>query len=246
MRKEIYGIILFFQVIFTLISLISYSPLDPSINHVGAAGPVHNLFGFVGAQVAGLLIALFGLGALWIPLLLLLASILEEEEGVPTEKIASELAKITPFSLSYIEKLLPEKYKAAKKRPRRTRKHKSVHVCTELDVGLVRHPRVETEATETVAPSEASAVEAAAAPVEAPAAPAPTPPAPAAPIEAGRPAAVPVSKPSARPRRPAIPRTFTCPRCHVEVKTLYCSKCFSELSIRDVAKILKRMEAEAS
>ena len=75
MRKEIYGIILFFLVIFTLISLISYSPLDPSINHVGAAGQVHNLFGFVGAHVAGLLVGLFGLGAFWIPLLLLLASI---------------------------------------------------------------------------------------------------------------------------------------------------------------------------
>ncbi len=75
MRKEIYGIILFFFVIFTLISLISYSPQDPSINHIGATGPIHNLFGFVGAQVAGFLIALFGLGAFWIPLLLLLASI---------------------------------------------------------------------------------------------------------------------------------------------------------------------------
>jgi len=166
--------------------------------------------------------------------MLLLASILEEE-GMPREKIASELAKITPFSLRYIEKLLPKKYKAVKKRPRRTGKRKSVHV-SELDVELVRHP-------ETVAPSEASAVEAAA-PVEAPAVPTP-PPTPAAPIEEVEPAAVPVSKPSgkARPRRPAIPRTFTCPRCHVEVKTLYCSKCFSELSIRDVAKILRRMEA---
>ena len=75
MRKEIYGIILFFLVIFTLISLLSYSPTDPSINNARAAGQVHNLFGIVGAHLAGLLISLFGLGAFWIPILLLLASI---------------------------------------------------------------------------------------------------------------------------------------------------------------------------
>jgi S-DNA-T family DNA segregation ATPase FtsK/SpoIIIE len=75
MRKEIYGIILFFLVIFTLISLLSYSPDDPSINNVRAVGQVHNLFGVVGAQVSGLLIGLFGLGAFWIPVILLLASI---------------------------------------------------------------------------------------------------------------------------------------------------------------------------
>jgi S-DNA-T family DNA segregation ATPase FtsK/SpoIIIE len=75
MRKEIYGIILFFLVIFTLISILSYSPADPSINNARAAGPIHNLFGVVGAHVSGLLIGLFGLGAFWIPILLLLASI---------------------------------------------------------------------------------------------------------------------------------------------------------------------------
>ena len=73
MRKEIYGIILFFMVIFTLISLLSYSPGDPSINNARAAGQIHNLFGVVGAHVSGLLIGLFGLGAFWIPILLLLA-----------------------------------------------------------------------------------------------------------------------------------------------------------------------------
>jgi S-DNA-T family DNA segregation ATPase FtsK/SpoIIIE len=75
MRKEIYGIILFFLVIFTLISLLSYSPDDPSINNATAAGQIHNLFGVVGAHVSGLLIGLFGLGAFWIPIILLLASI---------------------------------------------------------------------------------------------------------------------------------------------------------------------------
>jgi S-DNA-T family DNA segregation ATPase FtsK/SpoIIIE len=75
MRKEIYGIILFFLLIFTLISLLSYSPGDPSINNARPAGQIHNLFGVVGAHLSGLLIGLFGLGAFWIPILLLLASI---------------------------------------------------------------------------------------------------------------------------------------------------------------------------
>ena len=75
MRKEIYGIILFFLVVFTLISLLSYNPADPSINNSRAAGQIHNLFGVVGAHVSGFLIGVFGLGAFWIPILLLLVSI---------------------------------------------------------------------------------------------------------------------------------------------------------------------------
>lgn len=75
MRKEIIGILLFFFVIFSLISLVSYSPADPSINHARAAGSIHNLFGLAGAHVSGILIWLFGLGAFWIPALLLLLSI---------------------------------------------------------------------------------------------------------------------------------------------------------------------------
>ena len=75
MRKEIVGIFCFFLVIFTLISLLSFSPNDPSINNAKVTGSIHNLFGVVGAHVSGILIGLFGLGAFWIPLLLLLTSI---------------------------------------------------------------------------------------------------------------------------------------------------------------------------
>jgi S-DNA-T family DNA segregation ATPase FtsK/SpoIIIE len=74
MRREIIGIFLFFFVIFTLISLLSYSPADPSIHSAGAGARVQNLFGVVGAHLAGLLIGLFGLGAFWVPVLLLIIS----------------------------------------------------------------------------------------------------------------------------------------------------------------------------
>ncbi len=75
MRKEIIGIFLFFIVIFTLGSLLSYSPEDPSIHNAKAASDIYNLFGIFGAHVSGILIGLFGLGAFWIPILFLLSSV---------------------------------------------------------------------------------------------------------------------------------------------------------------------------
>ncbi|MFH1102619.1 MAG: DNA translocase FtsK 4TM domain-containing protein, partial [Pseudomonadota bacterium] len=75
MRKEISGIILFFLVVLTLISLLSYSPSDPSIHNATSGKQIHNLFGLFGAHLSGILIGLFGLGAFWLPILFLLASI---------------------------------------------------------------------------------------------------------------------------------------------------------------------------
>jgi S-DNA-T family DNA segregation ATPase FtsK/SpoIIIE len=75
MRKEILGVVLVFSLIFTAVSLLSYHPSDPSINRAGASAEVQNVFGSVGAHVAGFLIYLFGLGAFWIPVLLLIISL---------------------------------------------------------------------------------------------------------------------------------------------------------------------------
>jgi len=69
MRKEIFGIILLFILVLTAISLLSYHPTDPSIN-TQTSGEVQNLFGLLGAHIAGFLIALFGLGAFWVPVVL--------------------------------------------------------------------------------------------------------------------------------------------------------------------------------
>ncbi|MGB9500053.1 MAG: DNA translocase FtsK [Dissulfuribacterales bacterium] len=73
MRREIISIFLFFVVIFTLVSLVSYNPADPSIHHAGHMGEVENFFGLFGAHVAGFLVGLFGIGAFWIPVLFLIA-----------------------------------------------------------------------------------------------------------------------------------------------------------------------------
>ena len=75
MRKEIIGIILFFLVLFTLISLLSYSHEDPSIHHAVTSDNVRNLFGLFGAHISGILIGLFGMGAFWLPIILLFLSI---------------------------------------------------------------------------------------------------------------------------------------------------------------------------
>ena len=74
MRKEIIGILLFFLVVFTLVSLLSYSPDDPSLLNAVGIKEIHNLFGVFGSHLAGLLIGIFGLGAFWVPVLLLLSS----------------------------------------------------------------------------------------------------------------------------------------------------------------------------
>jgi S-DNA-T family DNA segregation ATPase FtsK/SpoIIIE len=62
-------------VIFTLVSLVSFSPDDPSINHAGRVGEIENFFGMFGAQLSGFLVGLFGLGAFWLPVLFLIACV---------------------------------------------------------------------------------------------------------------------------------------------------------------------------
>lgn len=69
-RREIAGIIVFFLVVFTAVSLLSYSPADPSFNNAVDSAIVENFFGLAGAYAAGLLVGLFGVGAFWIPVLL--------------------------------------------------------------------------------------------------------------------------------------------------------------------------------
>ncbi len=70
MRKDLIGILLFFFVIFTLVSLLSFNSSDPSWFNPGVYGDVYNLFGMFGAQLAGFLFGLFGIGSLWIPFIL--------------------------------------------------------------------------------------------------------------------------------------------------------------------------------
>jgi len=85
MKKELYGILLLFSIILTAVSLFSYNAADPCVGPDFLIVPevVHNLFGLVGAHVAGFFIYLFGMGALWVPLLLSLLSVWFLKESSP-------------------------------------------------------------------------------------------------------------------------------------------------------------------
>ncbi|ACL04894.1 cell divisionFtsK/SpoIIIE [Desulfatibacillum aliphaticivorans] len=76
MRKEVSGILFLFVIVFTLGALATYTPEDPALFlNIGGDGEINNIFGPAGAHFAGVLIGLFGLGSVWIPILLLQASI---------------------------------------------------------------------------------------------------------------------------------------------------------------------------
>ena len=72
MKKELYGILLFFSIVLTSVSFFSYNVADPCVGNNFFIIPdnIHNAFGLLGAHFAGFFIFLFGLGAFWIPLVL--------------------------------------------------------------------------------------------------------------------------------------------------------------------------------
>ncbi|MBW1615505.1 MAG: DNA translocase FtsK 4TM domain-containing protein [Deltaproteobacteria bacterium] len=76
MRKELYAILLFFLVVLSSLSLISYSGSDPCLNNPNEiSGDINNIFGIIGAYLAGGLVGFFGIGAFLLPPLLLLSGI---------------------------------------------------------------------------------------------------------------------------------------------------------------------------
>jgi len=72
MKKELYGILFFFLIVLTAVSLASYHISDPCVgnNFFTIPDHIHNAFGLLGAHLSGFFIFLFGLGAFWIPVIL--------------------------------------------------------------------------------------------------------------------------------------------------------------------------------
>ncbi|MEE8547567.1 MAG: DNA translocase FtsK 4TM domain-containing protein [bacterium] len=68
--REITGILLTAAGLYFLISLVSYSPQDVSLNSTGAGDAVNNMGGVVGAYLSDFLLQLFGWGGFLIPVLL--------------------------------------------------------------------------------------------------------------------------------------------------------------------------------
>lgn len=83
-KREIGGFLFLALVIITLLCLVTYSPDDPGLHKLQDGGltfmgllksSADNAFGVVGACVAGVLLMCLGVGALWIPVILLIAGL---------------------------------------------------------------------------------------------------------------------------------------------------------------------------
>ncbi len=72
--REILGIFFLAAAVFVGISLLTYSPKDPSLNVARPLGglPIHNLLGYSGAVISDLVFQLFGIAGFTLPLLCLL------------------------------------------------------------------------------------------------------------------------------------------------------------------------------
>jgi hypothetical protein len=65
LRYELLAILLLFLVVLTSVSLLSYSPIDPSINHQSFSSEhVQNLFGVIGAHLSGIFVDILGVDSL--------------------------------------------------------------------------------------------------------------------------------------------------------------------------------------
>src|SRR5215472_16220671 len=73
--NELMGFLLLVFAVLLVLALVSYSPLDPSLNTASnppAGRPAHNWIGLVGATVSDLALQAFGIAVLLVPVFLLL------------------------------------------------------------------------------------------------------------------------------------------------------------------------------
>lgn len=69
--REVFGLFLLFWTLLILLSLFTYDPADPSLNHAVSGDPaIVNKAGLFGAYTAGLLNDIFGSASFFLPLAL--------------------------------------------------------------------------------------------------------------------------------------------------------------------------------
>jgi S-DNA-T family DNA segregation ATPase FtsK/SpoIIIE len=74
--REIAGVVLFALAVFLFLSVISYTPMDPSLsNYETSTTKIANIGGIIGSYLADILIRFLGLSAYWLPLFLLITSV---------------------------------------------------------------------------------------------------------------------------------------------------------------------------
>ena len=101
-KKEIWGIVFFLIALVVGISLFSYHPADPLFwLKTGGAGEAHNLFGTVGAHLAGGIFFLIGFSSFWLVAIFLSMAFLSFREHTfssPKKSIIAGLFLIFSFS----------------------------------------------------------------------------------------------------------------------------------------------------
>jgi S-DNA-T family DNA segregation ATPase FtsK/SpoIIIE len=101
-KKEIWGIVFFLIALVVGISLFSYHPADPLFwLKTGRAGEAHNLFGTVGAHLAGGIFFLIGFSSFWLVAIFLSMAFLSFREHTfssPKKSIIAGLFLILSFS----------------------------------------------------------------------------------------------------------------------------------------------------
>jgi len=102
LRKEIVGLLLLLIAIILAGSLLSYHPNDRLFwNVTGSVGKAHNLFGTVGAHLAGALFGLLGFSAFWLAAMLLAISFISFRRkplSSPIVSIFATIAVLASFS----------------------------------------------------------------------------------------------------------------------------------------------------
>ena len=190
-----------------------------------------------------------------------------EEEGVKPEEMVSALAKELPFSEDYLRKLLPAKYKNKERREAALKRHERFAGLNPAKIGnndakivtssesLDERPDMDRDIAEDVVSENVKWIlDNSTSDVNYKAT---IPRLSDAELEyclkyetreSGRRqllSELERRKGTVKPKPKSV-KTLTCPGCHVEIRTVYCTKCFSELEVREIAKILKKEMLEAS
>lgn len=94
-RKEIWGIVFFLIALILGVSLFSYHPTDPLFwNNTGQVANTHNLFGTLGAHLAGGIFFLLGFSSFWLALIFLTFSYLSFRGQILSSPIKSLIAAL--------------------------------------------------------------------------------------------------------------------------------------------------------
>ena len=95
-RREILGLVLLLVAVVLGVSLLSFHPADKLFwNVTGPLGKAQNLFGTVGAHVAGTLFFLLGFSSFWLPAIFMAIAILAFRGQPPPSPVKNFLAVVT-------------------------------------------------------------------------------------------------------------------------------------------------------